>query len=235
MDIILSNYFTTKKDPQRKIYWNPDNEKIIMPWIETLTNLGLNGIIFHDSLSSDFIEKFKDYNVSFVYYKLKTYLSVNDERFLCWYEFLKDNPQYDKVFTTDLFDVKFNKNPFDLICDDYDIYADALKGRTVTDNERWRKPMKIIYGQLHCENKPLVNAGVVGATRNNMLKLLSAMVNDFETYNTPEKSKLFHEGDIPVMNKHLWSLFKEERLMLSNVTSEFKKYETHGDFAIFHK
>lgn len=234
-NIILSNYFTGKLDPQRKIKWDADNVHLVFPWVKSLTKLGLKGIIFHDNLSERFINKFKNYNVDFIRYKLKTNLSLNDERFICWYEYILKNKWIENLFTTDLFDVTFYKNPFDLISNDYDVYADALSNRMVCDSPMWREPMMFIYKKLYHAEKPLVNAGVIGGKRDNILKLFKSMIDDFETYNTFEKAILFHEGDIPVFNKNLWDLFEEKRLMLTGVVSEFKEYEKEGNFAIIHK
>jgi hypothetical protein len=237
MNIILSNYFTSKIDPQRETVWERSGQyRNISGWVESIIKLKLNGIIFHDNLSDHFIQTYTNEYIQFIPYKVKTMLCLNDERFICWYEHLKEN-QYDKVFVTDLFDVTFNKNPFDLITDEFDIYAGIVDNeRKVCDSPIWSIPMQRIYGKLHYSDKPLINAGVIGGNQSNMLKLFEAMVNDFNTYNNVHGSTYIWEGDIPVFNKNLYDLFDKNKLLLGHpVTSEFKKYQEKGDFFIKHK
>lgn len=234
MNIILTCYFTSRKDPQRGTFWQSDNDHLIDPFVDSLENLNLAAIIFHDNLSEAFIERNTSPNLAFIRYVPKTRLGVNDERFLCWKNYLESHPEIQKVWLTDLFDVRFNKNPFDLITDRYSLYADRLPVKI--KNGMWAKPMKAIYGQIHHGEKNLINAGVVGGKRPQIMALLRAMEIDFMTYNNDKVNTVIPEGDIPVFNKCAYDMFIEDEMLLGHpVTSKFKQFETSGDFYIFHK
>lgn len=226
MNLVLSNYFTTKKDPQRNKNWDTDNYGLISGWYESIIKLNLKGIIFYDSLSENFINKYSLENISFIKYIPNSLFTLNDERFICWLEFLKKNNNIEKVFTTDLFDVKFIRNPFDLFDEKYKIYADKLN-ILIRNNKNRVHQMLMLYGKVYFGNEWLINAGVIGGKRNDIIFLFQNMINDF---------KEGINGNVPILNKNIYSLFDKSELMLGYpVVSKFKKYEKDGNFAIIHK
>lgn len=227
-NVILTSYFTTKPDPQRGTQWNPNDFKLISGWIDTLNALGLRGIIFHDEPIGDchgLIECRQ--------YTLRSYLwSVNDERFLCWLEYLENHPEIDNVFFTDLFDVTFNRDPFDLITNDYDLYVGCGAGfpKKIGANKWLCNKMLSAYGQVYHAEQCTVNAGVIGGTRENIMALAAYMVDEFRRLNSPDNINM------AVFNRAVYDLFGSARVLIGPpVTSLFKKYEQSGDFAIRHK
>lgn len=73
----------------------------------------------HDQLSESFIEKWSRPEVHFEPFALKTPRSVIDERYLCYPQYLEANPDIERVFMLDLFDIEFFSKPFDLIDDEH--------------------------------------------------------------------------------------------------------------------
>jgi UDP-glucuronate 4-epimerase len=229
MNVILSNYFTTKLDPQRNITWETDKYSIIKEWVESLNKLRLKGILFHDNLSDEFIAKYSNKYLQFISYKIKTNYSLNDERFICFYEFLKNNLQIDKVFTTDVSDVKFYRNPFELINDKYKIYACSQPGK-IKDNIAQRGKMKRLYGKIYYPDKIIANAGVIGGRRQHIITLFRCMINELKIKDRD------NNWNMPVFNKCLYDLFNEDELLIGYpVTSKFKRRQKKGNFYIKHK
>jgi UDP-glucuronate 4-epimerase len=119
-DIVFTTYFTGKEHPERQYLVDNDSFEQMRIWYESVHALGLHAIIFHDSLNEDFVNKYVTPNVRFVKVKLGP-RSNNDERFFIYERFLNEriklNPAWapKRVLMTDLFDVKFNKNPFDFM------------------------------------------------------------------------------------------------------------------------
>ncbi len=115
---ILSCYFTGKKDPihheklknERR---NEDDYRYMRPLYESCKNLKLHLVIFHDNLSKEFVKKYTTDRIIFRQTQLKTKMSINDERFIIYYEYLTKNP-YENVFSSDISDVVLTKNPFKL-------------------------------------------------------------------------------------------------------------------------
>jgi hypothetical protein len=231
MNFILTNYFVSKKDPQRNKHHLADKYDLVKGWVESLTSLNLNGVIFYDNLSMDFIKKVSSKNISFAQYTPRTSWSLNDERFLCFYEYLYYREDIENVFLTDLFDVSFNRNPFDLISDEYKVYVgvDGPKRNIRKANYVIRK-MKIAYdGCIFHEDKVCLSAGVFGGKRINVLRLLKEMVVDFEKCNSDKNTNM------GVLNKCIYDLFSSNMMAGKPVCSKFKGYEKSGNFAIRHK
>lgn len=228
-DVILTTYFTTKPDPQRGKKWDPDSMALMSGWIDTLTALNLNGVIFHDEpINGGEING----NVELVQYDQKTKWSCNDERFLCWLEWLKDHDEISRVFLTDLFDVSFYKNPFDVMNLSHDLYVGCGAGfpRKIGENKWLSKRMLAAFGIIPHSEKCTVNAGVIGGRRTEIITLLDYMMIDFERLDGEENLNM------AVFNNAVYDLFFTDRIVIGPpVTSLFKKYETTGNFAIRHK
>lgn len=118
-NVVLSCYFTGKKDPihhasleneRRDI----DNYEYMKPLYESCRQLNIHLVIFHDNLSSTFIEKYQTEKIIFRKTRLVSNLSINDERYIIYYEYLLKNP-YKNVFSSDIGDVFLMKNPFGLL------------------------------------------------------------------------------------------------------------------------
>lgn len=231
-DIILTTYFTTKPDPQRGTTWAPDDPDLMSGWIDTVTDLDLTGVVFHDEP----VGSRKNGKVSFVPWPLRTAWSCNDERFLCWLDFLegagKTDVTIDHVFLTDLFDVDFFRDPFDLITARHDLYLGCGAGypRPIGENRWLCAKMTAAYGRVYHPDKCTVNAGVIGGRYADVVRLLRHMVNDFIRLKSDQNINM------AVFNRAVYDLFDEDRIMIGPpVCSLFKKYQQTGDFCIRHK
>ena len=206
INVILTTYFTGKPDPQirskRKMglirrvkTWYrsrrggasaeprgtvmPDNFERIYVWYHSLIRVGCNGVIFHDQLSPAFVEERATPQIEFERYELKTQRSVNDERYLCYLEWLEAHPDVERIFLTDLFDIEFFSDPFAVMDDSrYDIYSGGDPGEH--NDKLNRKKMIRAFGEPHYENEIKLNAGTCGAPRAAMLRLLKSMVETFD-------------------------------------------------------
>jgi len=117
--VVMSCYFTGKKDPIHHEELNNqrqaiDNFEYMKPLYESCYDLNLHLIIFYDNLSNEFVKTYTKKNIIFRKTKLTSNLSINDERFIIYYEYLLDNP-YQNIFTSDISDVYLIKNPFHLM------------------------------------------------------------------------------------------------------------------------
>jgi len=126
-NVVLSCYFCGKRDPIHHFELKDekqesDNYNYIKPLYDSCKEKDLHLVIFYDILSDKFIEKYSTDKIIFRKTLLLSDLSINDERFIIYYEYLLKNP-YKNVLTSDISDVYINKNPFDLI-DNYFIKSD---------------------------------------------------------------------------------------------------------------
>ncbi len=258
-DIVLTTYFTGKVDPQQrsrgkynlvkkiKTWWRSrqggakaekpgvadiDDFERIEIWYNSLLKVGCHGVIFYDQLSPGFVEKWTRPEITFVHYSLATPRSLNDERYYCYRDFLLKHPEIKRIFMLDLFDVEFFSNPFILIDDSqFDILCGGDPGEY---NDRLnREKMLSAFNEAHYESCIKLHAGTCGGSRNSIMKLLDALVIEFD--------RLTAEGNLDnlnmaVYNKCVYDLFEKDRILYGNpLNSRFKAYEQSGNFAIRHK
>jgi hypothetical protein len=233
--IILTNYFTGKKDSQRggTNQFEPNQFENIKGWYDSILANQLHGLIFHDQLSEDFVGKYTNDYISFEKYELKKRYSLNDDRFFCWSEWLLQHEEVESLFCTDLFDVDFFGNPFHLMDPlRYDLYCGDANGAKM---DEWvNNRMEWAYGKTFHAGKIKFIAGIMGGTRENMLRLFQAMTRDFEKAKRgTRKGKNMNMG---VFNKCVHDLFEQDRILFgSPLNSRFKKFEGQGNFCIRHK
>lgn len=153
--VVLTCYMTSKQDPQRHIIHESNNYEYMKPWYETMCKLGLHGIIFHDNLNDEFINKYQTDKIFFKKAVMGKY-SINDERYMLYYKFLLEN-SYKYILMTDISDVHINKNPFDVITDDKIFVGTNVVGKgPETNTPRWEERRK---WKLDPFNKKIVDAG----------------------------------------------------------------------------
>jgi hypothetical protein len=208
-------------------------------WYTSIKRLGLKGIIFHDELTDSFVKKYTTENISFE----KTFLgdlSTNDERFFIYYEYLKNN-KYENVFLTDLSDVWFKKDPFEIIDDKYKLWVGSEQEKI--DEKKWIvRRFEKIYGKLFAEMMKgiLYNAGIIGGSYSNIFKFLGAMTNQMNNLKANKKDILEKYHDISfnmaAFNKVLYKQYNKSEIFTGEpLHSPFKSYLKGGDYYIFHK
>jgi len=145
--VVLSCYFTGKKDPihhehLRNETRNADDYRYMKPLYESCKKLNLHLIIFHDNLSSEFIKKHQTKKIIFRRVKLVSKMSINDERFIIYYEYLTKNP-YEVVFSSDISDVYLTKNPFHIRKTFFERpEIDQNKIKAIIASKNWRDALK---------------------------------------------------------------------------------------------
>lgn len=258
-EVVLTTYFTVKEDPQarskRRINvlkhfktWlkstkggarreipgiaKPDEFRRIKVWYDSLQKVGCHGVIFHDCLSQGFIDRWTNDKVSFQEWELTSPRSVNDERYYCYLKYLEDNPQIERVFLLDLFDVEFYRNPFPLIDDSrYDILSGGDEG--IYNDEQNKEKMLAAFGEAHYEQDIKLHAGTCGGSRESIMKLLRAMIVVFDDLTARGQ---LQNLNMAIYNKCLYDIFDKKRILYGYpLNSRFKMYEGSGDFAIRHK
>lgn len=168
-DVILSTYFTTKKDPQREEFATKNNFGYIKGFYESIIKQDLYAVIFYDSLSEDFINKYECENVHFIRVNLGPY-SLNDERFYIYLEYI-NLTKPSKIIMADINDVIFlKKDVFNFIkkdtlyiCKDelYSIYENPWIKNKINSLRFPLDKKKYSFWEM-----PIVNAGVIGGDFN---------------------------------------------------------------------
>ena len=223
MNVVLSNYFTSKPDPQRGIAWNSNDLKIIEDWYLSVVKLKLNAVIFHDHCSDYFIRQLTTDRISFAYYEPKE--DLMNARFRCFYNHILES-QYSKVFCTDISDVIVMKDPFPLINNDSLVCGSEEK--RIGEGAFMRESQRRIFNKVSYNDKILLNCGIIGGYKDIILGLLRKMVIAFnKTGNKPN-------SDMAIFN-HVVYENGMKIITGSEVHSIFGAEETEGNFYFKHK
>ena len=207
--VIYTTYYTGKLNPQKTAKEAiPNDFSMIEGWYNSVVKHNLQGVIFHDHLTEEFVKKYSCSNVSFVkvpYYSIR---SLNDERYYVYQHYLK-NPDIEWVLTTDLFDVEFNKDPFEYMTNKNVVYvgSETPEKAHFTD-EFWpviKNRALQSYGEVsswwQTTIKYFLNAGLIGGHRDIMTRLLDLMVDEFDVINPALDTNMFVLSKCIIENK----------------------------------
>jgi hypothetical protein len=229
---VLTSYFTSCSDPQGKATIKPDEFELLKPWADSIQKHGLTGVIFHDELSDEFINRHENRHLRFVRVPPSPSLSLNDYRFLVWRDWLSVNP-VDAVFFSDLFDVVVNRDPFSIFESLGRPLMLSHQGKYIGETHYFIKNFKRVYGDITDDFKglPELNAGVWGGAYSDVLRFLVIVSKELESALCP------FNANMPVFN---WVAYR--RIGLENFWSEgepfhseFQKYDYGADVAFVHK
>ena len=186
-EVIFTTYFSSHLDPQRHVFVENNAYDYIKPLYDSVNQLGLACIIFHDNLSADFVEQYSTEKIRFVKTALGN-LSLNDERFLIYYEYiLRYGQQIDWLLLSDVSDVVVQKNPFELFQQNP---QHLLLGRSNIEHikyhygnyirvESFEKDSKLPVPSAYYDMR-IFNAGTIGGSVDTLLLLMYQMIFYFK-------------------------------------------------------
>lgn len=244
---LLTSYFSKKAHPNDPkdtcvIGRNTDgyvsNNEInyIKPWYQSVDKLKLNGFVFHDNLSDEFVEQYTTDKIKFIKVGDFEY-SNNDYRFFCFRDFLQDN-EFDVVFHNDASDVTVVKDPTELIeqntAVDYFACKDSINLNQfgyLAAHQQFNFEDLVLF-MVNYNNWELINMGVVGGTYSNMLKFYNKFCEIRESMKNPQ-----FNADMWILQYLLRSQLQPCEFMMGNpVCSEFKKFQNdRKDVYFIHK
>ena len=238
MNCIIASYLTTGIDIQRDIYTEKDNVKYIEEWYDTLISNKLNGIIFYDDLSDNFIKEFPKVKFNKVD-SIPEGMQLHDYRWFIYLSYLKNNTEVENIFFTDIADVKIIKDPFiqpefndnTLYIGDETCKMDSWIVRCVSEAFELIDDYHAIIGKYREEN--LLNCGIVGGNRNIIISYLEL----FKEYTLKILSRpiLDKTVDVPIFNYVVWKYFYPNIVHGLPVNSRFCNYENIDNVWFIHK
>ena len=112
-NVILGCHITGVFDVNRSQMLQDDDFSIIENWVNSISKLNLQAIIFHNNFSESTVEKYESQNLLFIRIAHDERFNPNVFRYFVYNQFL--NQYWDKIdslFVTDVSDVLVLKNPF---------------------------------------------------------------------------------------------------------------------------
>ena len=229
----LSVYFCYKYDYNRQKQLNSDNYDYIKEYYESIINNNLSSVIFYDHLSDDFIERYKNNNITFkrpMHYNLinKKIDHLHDERYFYFLDYIIENNDIDYFVLSDISDVvilkKIDEDSLDLSKNILYVGQDVQK---ILEN-RWFKNKYFrsniyIRGDSYYVFKDslLYNCGVILGHRKILISFLIKMCELFiELYN---KNRLRYPLDMYVFNYILHKYYHDKIYLGDDFITDFSK------------
>ncbi len=224
--VIFTTYFTNYDDPQRGKRKRPDNFPYISEWYKSVAKLNISAVIFHDGMQPQFQDELTRYHsgISFEFVPSLNGHTTNDGRFYLYLNYLENHPEIDKILLTDVSDVQFQMNPFqlmDLLGEWFYVGKDNEEFPTMNDMEWIRNGLSSCFGLTSSVVKGLMdmdtvfNAGVIGGSRELILTLLTRIVG---LLNIPSPKQ---NCNMPALNIALHRHFFENVFTGFPLTSRF--------------
>lgn len=217
MNVLLTAYFNTFIDEQRDVYWEA-SDKDIQPLIESAK---CPVIVLNDCLPEKNTKKVK-------YVRHTPSRQPYFERWYAYYKYLNEHPEIQNLFCVDATDVLMVQDPFGKLKDR--IYVgdeDQFLGTDwVIENHQ-----ELFLKDFAVSNrkKQLLNVGILGGSRQNVLRVIRAFMEYTDNYHSLGKT------DMGVMNYLFYTRFKGRITHGAPLNSLFRAYEERDDVWFIHK
>lgn len=231
VDVVLTSYYSGKIDPQNHVFVEEDSFNYILPWYATMTERQMYGLIFHDHLSDKFVEKYSTPKIQFIKVDSSAYnVSIIDFRFLAYRDFLTEH-YFNRILLSDVSDVMFLKNPFELMTDPEKIYIGS-ETRKINQSEYCRELFVKIYPQFKYWDNTILNAGLIGGSHKIMMEYLEHFAEEEKNNRQPDDIP----QDMAVFNHVIYTYFNDRYVTGHPLHTEFGKGDVHNPEAyVVHK
>lgn len=127
--------------------------------------------------SSEEIQMCSDLGINTVQVHVKDHGAVNHERLICLKEYLERFSTYGMFVSTDVFDVVFQKDPFEKYdTKNYNLFASEEGVLVHEEPWNYRNIVNLFPEEIYiCSMNPVVNSGVLGGEREALIDLYSRL------------------------------------------------------------
>lgn len=242
-NIIVASHITGVYDVNRNEVLANDDFSIISNWAKSISELNLQGIIFHNNFSEETCDAYQNDSIRFVKINYNSQFNPNVYRYFFYNEFLKmHSHQFDNVFFTDVSDVVVLKNPFveklyfdnpnTIFCGDEPEILDNVWMQNHSKHLRSKVPDYVIYEEKF-KNHILLNCGIIGGNSAVMNTFINELWSIHSSYNFDNCTK--YTGDMGAFNYLARTKYNGQLIHGNPVNTEFKKYISDSSCWFQHK
>lgn len=234
-NLICASLFTGLYDVNRNEMLVQDDFSIVEKWCNSIQQLGLNGIIFHNNFSEETISKYSFTAIQFIKVNFDNKLNGNVYRYIVYNDFLKRyGHQIAHIFFTDIGDVEVIKSPFDDLYFQQNTHA-IFSGDEVEilDNEWMRAHSTHLRKNISDfqdfekknKNETLLNCGIIGGKTSLLVPLMEKLAWVHKTFTISNQTP--YTLDMGAFNYIVRQFFSEQIIHGFPVNTRFKYYETN--------
>ncbi len=231
--LVMGTLLTGKFDLNRQECLPKDDFSLVKSWVDSILELGLNAVLFHNHLSPATCKAHQHKKLTFVKVEHDTRYNANIYRYFVYEKFLTVYPDHlDSFFVTDVSDVVLVQNPFiqplfvenptSIFCGD----EPKVLGNTWMQNHGTHLRAKIDnYASFEAKfhDYPLLNCGIIGGSAPLMRQLIQRIAEIHSKYNGDNNTAF--TGDMGAFNYILRTQFGEKIKHGFPVNTNFKAYE----------
>jgi hypothetical protein len=232
LGLMVSIVLTTKPDTMRHgAILSGDYAAYVRPWWKTIQGVGLRGVLLHDGLPAKTCLRLTTDRVQLERVHPGDW-PLYHERHRLIRRYL-ESVQDDWVFITDVSDVAVKWNPFEIVRADgeeHRLFVGSESG-VIRDSEFMRKEMLKQFGALLHPDRQIVNPGILGGRRDEVIEVLDLIIGTTAEYGPPT-----YGTDMSVFNKVIYDNYLSEELLSGHpLHSRYRNWEFHTSAAIMHK
>lgn len=230
---IMACHIAGVYDVNRNNTIQPDDYSLVKDWVDSISQLNLNGILFHNNFSAHTLTKYQHENVEFINIDYDNHFNPNVFRYFVYRNYLHLHSQTIKhIFITDVSDVEVVKNPFidpfflnnapAIFCGDE---PKPLNNEWMTAHSTHLRSKIADYGafELAFQHETLLNCGIIGGEISIMKSLLDQLCYVHENYN--KSNNTAYTGDMGAFNYIVRTQFNSHLHHGFPCNTVFKAYE----------
>ena len=232
--VVMACLITGVYDVNRSETLPNDDYALIKNWAESLANLRIQGIIFHNNFTKTTCEKHGSQFLRFIKINHSPQFNPNVYRYFVYRDFLQTYAQEIKsVFVTDISDVVVVQNPFIQPLFGANLNAIFCGDEPKSLSDEWMKAhathlrSKIAGYESYEEqfkNEALLNCGIIGGNLPVMQGLIEKLCLVHEQYNYDNQTA--YTGDMGAFNYLVRTQFNAHCLHGPPINTEFKAYQS---------
>ena len=231
--LILACHITGVYDVNRSNTLPNDAYSLVSDWADSITRLGLNGVLFHNNFTEETCRKYQNKHLAFVKITPENQFNPNVFRYFVYRNFLQTYPKQTKnLFITDVSDVVLLKNPFvqplfvknpmALFCGDEPKLLDNEWMKDHATHLRSRMTDYADY-ETNFRASTLLNCGIIGGNITVMQPFIDQLCGIHQAYNYDNKTT--YTGDMGAFNYLVRTRFNNLLFHGSPVNTVFKAYQ----------
>lgn len=242
-NVILGCQISGVFDVNRNEMLPNDDFSIIEKWVNSIRNLNLQAIIFHNNFSESTILEHQSDHLIFIKIDYDVRFKPNVYRYSVYSRFInKYAGAINSVFVNDVADVLVLKNPFIqplfienpnfIFCGDE---PTTLKNTWMIEHSTHLRNKIVDYAKIEdqFQEETLLNCGIIGGNISIMQPFLKSLWQIHEKFNNDNNTAF--TGDMGAFNYIMRKKYYEKVFHGSPINSEFKAYFDDGTNWFQHK
>jgi predicted RND superfamily exporter protein len=231
--LIFACHLTGIYDVNRNMTLQNDDFSLVKDWAESIADLGLQGVLFHNNFSEETCTKYQSENLIFIKVEHDTTFNPNVFRYLVYRKFLRENiTQIEGVFVTDVSDVAtvqnpfiqalFTDNPTHIFCGDE---QKPLNNEWMQEHSNHLRSKIADYANYEENFKDdiLLNCGIIGGNIEVMQEFIEKLANIHQQHNHDNTTA--YTGDMGAFNYLIHTQFNDRFFHGSPINTIFKAYQ----------